>query len=56
MHYRDNINLRPVNLTFDDIKQAAAESLMDPSIFNSDVRDQVTGGYHKIIKKNCRSF
>ena len=51
MHYKDNVNLHPVNLTFDDIKQAAAESLMDPSMLNTDARDQVTGGYYKIMKK-----
>ena len=51
MHYKDNVNLHPVNLTFDDIKQAAAESLMDPSMINTDARDQVTGGYYKIVKK-----
>ena len=45
MHYEDNVNLHPVNLTFDDIKQAAAESLMNPSMLNTDARDQVTGGY-----------
>ena len=52
MHYKDNVNLHPVNLTFDDIKQAAAaESLMDSSMPNTDARDQVTGGYYKITKK-----
>ena len=51
MHYKDNVNLHPVNLTFDDIKQAAAESLMDPSTLNTDARDKVTGGYYKIMKK-----
>ena len=53
MHYKDNVNLHPVNLTFDDIKQAAVESLMDPSILNTDARDQVTGGYYKIMKKTA---
>ena len=56
MHHKDNVNLHPVNLTFDDIKQAAAESLMDPSILNSDARDQVTGGYYKIMKKIAKVF
>ena len=51
MHYKDNVNLHPVNLSFDDIKQAAAESLMDPSMINTDARGQVTGGYYKIVKK-----
>ena len=51
MHYKDNVNLHPVHLTFDEIKQAAAESLIDPSILNSDARDQVPGGYYKIMKK-----
>ena len=51
MHYEDNVNLHPVNLTFDDIKQAAAESLMNPSMLNTDARDQVTGGYQKITNK-----
>ena len=51
LHYKDNVNFHPVNLTFDDIKQAAAQSLMDPSMLNTDARDQVTGGYYKIMKK-----
>ena len=51
MHYKDNVNLHPVHLTFDEIKQAAAESLIDPSILNSDARDQVPGGYYKIMKE-----
>ena len=56
MHCKDNVNLHPVNLIFDDIKQAAAESLIDPNMLNVDARDQLTGGYYKIMKKNCRSF
>ena len=47
----DNVNLHSVNLTFDDIKQVAAESLMDPIMLNTDARDQVTGGYYKTMKK-----
>ena len=51
MHCKDHVNLHPVNLTFDDIKQAAGEYLMDLSMLNSDARDQVTDGYYKIMKK-----
>ena len=51
MHYKDNINLHPVNLTFGDIKQAAYQSTMDPSLLNGDDRSEVTSGYYKIMKK-----
>ena len=51
MHYKSNVNLHPVNLTFDDIKHAADQSLMDPSFLNTDTRSEVTEGYYKIMKK-----
>ena len=38
-------------LTFNDIKQAADQSLMDPSLLNTDARSEVTDGYYKIMKK-----
>ena len=43
--------MHPLILAFDDVKQAAAESLMDPSMLNANARDQVTGVYYKIMKK-----
>ena len=51
MHYKDNVNLYPVNLNFDDIKQTADKSLMDPSLLNTERRSEVTDGYYKIMKK-----
>ena len=53
MHYKSNVNLEPVNLTFDDIKHAADQSLMDPSFLNADARIVVTEGYYKIVKKTA---
>ena len=51
MHYKSKVSLHPVNLTFDDIKHAADQSLMDPSFLNTDARSEVTEGYYKIMKK-----
>ena len=56
MHHKDNVNLHPVNLTFDDIKQAAAESLMVLSILNSDARDRSNRRLLQNYEKNCRRF
>ena len=54
MHYKNNVIFHPVNLTFDDIKQAAGEPLMDRSMLNSDARDKVTDGFYKIMKKTAK--
>ena len=51
MHYKSNVSLHPVNLTFDDIKHADDQSLMDPSFLNTDARSEVTEDYYKIMKK-----
>ena len=31
LHYKDNVNFHPVNLTFDDIKQASSSTIFDGS-------------------------
>ena len=40
LHWKDNVHLHPINLTFDDIKQAAGQN-----------RSEVTSRYYKIMKK-----
>ena len=52
LHWKDNVHLHPINLTFDDIKQAAGQNLMDPCFLdNKDLRSEVTSRYYKIMKK-----
>ena len=52
LHWKDNVHLHPVNLTFDDIKQAAGQNLMGPCLLdNKDLRSKVRSGYYKIMKK-----
>ena len=52
LYWKDNVYLHPVDLTYDDIKQAAGQNQMDPSwLDNKDLRNEVTGGYYKIMRK-----
>ena len=52
LHWKDNVHLHPVNLTFDDIKQAAGQNLMGPCLLDDkDLRSKVRSGYYKIMKK-----
>ena len=51
MHYKDNVNLHPINFTFDDLKQAADQKIMDPSLLNSNNRSEVTEAFYKIMRK-----
>ena len=45
MHWKDNVHLYPINLTFDDIKQVAGQNVMDPHLLDDkDIRSEVTGG------------
>ena len=51
MHYKDNVNFHPINLTFDDLKKAADKKIMDPSLLNTNSRSEVTDAYYKIMRK-----
>ena len=51
MHYKYHVNLHPINITFDDLKQAADQKIMDPSFLNSNNRSEVTDAYYKIMRK-----
>ena len=46
MHYKDNVNLHPINFTFDDLKQAADQKIMEPSLLNSNNRSEVTEAFY----------
>ena len=51
MHYKYHVNLHPINITFDDLKQAADQKIMDPSFLSSNNRSEVTDAYYKIMRK-----
>lgn len=51
MHYEDNVNLYQINFTFDDLKKAADQKIMDPSLLNSNNRSEVTDASYKIMRK-----
>ena len=51
MHYEDNVDLYQLNFTFDDLKQAADQKIMDPSLLNSNNRSEVTDASYKIMRK-----
>ena len=52
LYWKDNVHLHPVDLTYDDIKQAAGQNQMDSSwLDNKDLRNEVTGDYYKIMRK-----
>ena len=52
LNWKDNVHLHPVDLTYDDIKQAAGQNQTDSSwLDNKDLRNEVTGGYYKIMRK-----
>ena len=51
MHYKYHVNLHPINITFDDLKQAADQKIMDPSLLNSNNRSEVTDASCKIMRK-----
>ena len=54
LQWKDKVHLHPVDLTFDDIQEAAGQKLMDPSLLdNQDLRGEVVSSYYKIMKKNC---
>ena len=51
MHYKYHVNLHPINITFDDLKQAADQKIMDPSFLSSNNKSEVTDAYYKIMRK-----
>ena len=49
---KDHLHLYPTDFHFDDLKEITGIKEMNPSLLNNkDLRGEVTGAYHKFMKK-----
>ena len=52
MQWKDHVHLHPTDVSYDDLKAIHNDEEMNPALLdNKDLRNNVIGGYYKVMKK-----
>ena len=52
LQWKDHVHLHPIDVSYDDLKAIHNDEDMNPALLdNKDLRNNVIGGYYKVMKK-----